>query len=144
MSAIAPGPPETLLCEISHPSASETVRLADGGGNFVFGGNTYLGTRFDARLVNDEEQQMPRAEFRFANIGRALSDWLNETGGGQGATITLRAVGASGAVVWEVTLDVLGSILGDDGVRAQLGYDLLLGRPAVTERYDPETVPGLF
>ena len=144
MTALAPGPADRLLCAISHPDASDVLRLADGGEDVTWSAATYVGTRFDARLTNDEERQMPRAEFRFANVGRVLSDWLNQTGGGMGGQIALTAIDAADAVRWSVTLDVLGSILSDDGVRVQLGYDLLLGRPAVTERYDPDTAPGLF
>jgi len=51
---------------------------------------------------------------------------------------------AGAAPEWEIVLDVIG-IAGDSlKVTVSLGFDPLLGRPAVADRYDPQTAPGLF
>ena len=38
----------------------------------------------------------------------------------------------------------IASISSGQSVEIGLGYDPLLGRPAVALRYDPQTAPGLF
>ena len=66
--------------------------------------------------------------------------------GGPGATARMMQVLArDGAPVeWEMTLDVTEVSIDSARVTVKLGFDPLLGRPAVLPRYDPRTAPELF
>ena len=136
-----------LTCaEFRHPDLSAPLRAVNDTEDRVVAGETYTATRFEAKLADDAKRRAPRAEISVGNVGRALSRFVEESGGGAGGTVRLfQVLDVDGARPdWELTLDVMG-ITGDSAnVRVSLGFDPLLGRPAVALRYDPQTAPGLF
>ncbi len=144
----ASAPRNTILTaiEIDHPSAFSPYRIVNDTRNRTIGGIEFARSRFEAKLLDDYERRAPRASIVAANTGRDLSDWFEQTGGGAGATVRiLQALAVDDAAVdWEMTLDVADVQLDTARVTVRLGFDPLLGRPAVEMRYDPETAPGLF
>ena len=158
--AIAPRPPDfdierrataprygiLTAIEIVHPDSPAAVRLINDGVSRTIDGARYVRSRFDARLADDVERRAPRAEIVIGNVGRAMSQWLELTGGGAGGTARVLQVLAvdDSAIEWELTLDIAGTSADSGRVIMQLGFDPLLGRPAVAMRYDPETAPGLY
>ena len=136
-----------LTCaEFRHPDLSAPLRAVNDTEDRVVAGETYTATRFEAKLADDAKRRAPRAEISVGNVGRALSRFVEESGGAAGGTVRLfQVLAVDGAHPnWELTLDIMG-ITGDSAnVRVSLGFDPLLGRPAVALRYDPQTAPGLF
>ena len=132
--------------EIAHPAIADPVRVVNDTIERTIEGNRYVALRFDARLADDVDGQAPQAELAIDNVGRALTQWVEATGGGVGATVRVMQVLDidDPPVEWEVTLDVAGMAVDQERVTARLGFDPLLGRSAVTLRHDPQTSPGLF
>ena len=141
-------PADRLLTalEISHPAIARPVRVINDTIGRAIEGNDYVALRFDARLADDIPGQAPQAELAIDNVGRALTQWIEATGGGVGASVRVMQVLDidDPPVEWEVTLDVAGMAVDQERVTARLGFDPLLGRVAVTLRHDPQTSPGLF
>lgn len=140
-------PARIVTCiEITHPDADGPIRLVDDGEDLTVGGVTYLAARFEAQSVGDGGQRAPRGQLLIGNAGRQVSQWIDEAGGGAGGQVRVMDVLVDGnlvAIDWELTMDVA-SITTGENVQLGLGFDPLLGRPAVAMRYDPQTAPGLF
>ena len=136
-----------LTCvEFSHPAIAAPARLVNDTEDRVVEGQTYTATRFEAKLADDAKRRAPRAEIAVGNVGRVLHDWVERSGGGAGGTARIfQVIDIPGAIPeWDLELDIVG-IAGDSAnVTVSLGFDPLLGRPAVALRYDPQTAPGLF
>ena len=141
-------PSDRLLTalEIVHPAVARPVRVVNDTVGRTIEGNDYVALRFDARLADDIAGQAPQAELAIDNVGRALTQWIEATGGGIGATVRVLQVLAvpDPPVEWEATLDVAAMTVDQERVSARLGFDPLLGRAAVALRHDPQTSPGLF
>ena len=144
----ASAPADRLLTalEIVHPAVARPVRVVNDTVGRTIEGNDYVALRFDARLADDIAGQAPQAELAIDNVGRALTQWIEATGGGIGATVRVLQVLAvpDPPVEWEATLDVAAMTVDQERVSARLGFDPLLGRAAVALRHDPQTSPGLF
>ena len=132
--------------EITHPQADDPIRLVDDGEDVVIGGERYLAARFDAVTTGDGGQGAPRGQLLIGNVGRQVSRWIDDAGGGAGGqarVMEVLLVGGAASVEWELAMDIA-SIATGENVTVGLGFDPLLGRPLVAMRYDPETAPGLF
>ena len=136
-----------LTCvEFAHPAIAAPARLVNDTEDRVVEGETYIATRFEAKLADDAKRRAPRAEIAVGNVGRVLHDWVERSGGGAGGTARIfQVIDIPGATPeWDLDLDIIG-ITGDSAnVTVSLGFDPLLGRPATADRYDPQTAPGLF
>ena len=132
--------------EVSHPAVSSPVRIVNDTVDRIIEGERYVALRFGARLVDDVEGQVPRAEVIIDNIGRELMQWIEAAQGGVGATVRVMQVLDEPYAVpeWEMALDVASVRADQERVSVGLGFDPLLGRAAVTLRHDPQTSPGLF
>ena len=132
--------------EIAHPAVSPPVRVVNDTEDRVIEGETYTAVRFDAVLASHDEGQVPRAQIAVDNVGRELNTWIERTGGGVGASVrAMQLLDEAGAEVeWEVTMEIVSIVQSSERITATLGFDALLGRPAVRLRYDPEHAPGLF
>ena len=141
-------PADRLLTalEIDHPAVAPPVRVINDTMGRRIEGNDYVALRFDARLADDIAGQAPQAELGIDNIGRELTQWIEATGGGIGASVRVMLVLdiPDPPVEWEITMDVAGMAVDSERVTARLGFDPLLGGAAVTLRHDPQTSPGLF
>ena len=146
LRASAPGDALLTALEIEHPAAAQPVRVVNDTHNRRIEGADYVALRFDAKLADDIGGQVPQAELGIDNVGRELTQWIEATGGGVGATVRVMLVLdiEDPPVEWEVTLDVASMAVDQERVTARLGFDPLLGRAAVALRHDPQTSPGLF
>ena len=146
LRASAPGDALLTALEIEHPAAAQPVRVINDTRNRRIEGAEYVALRFDAKLADDIGGQVPQAELGIDNVGRELTQWIEATGGGVGATVRVMLVLdiEDPPVEWEVMLDVASMAVDQERVTARLGFDPLLGRAAVALRHDPQTSPGLF
>lgn len=136
----------TLLV-LDHPQiGAEPLRLCNDTQDFTHQGKLYTAVPFEVTLPDDRAGQPPRATLRFGNVGRDLMAWLELSNGGAGARCTVMIARRSLPNAAELTIAVdLQSVSADiDVVSAELGYDTLLERGAVTLRYDPVVAPGVF
>ena len=131
--------------EITHPDLTSPVRVVNDQVDRTIGGETYVALRFDARLADDVEGQVPRAELVVDNVGRPLVQWIEAAGGAAGATVrVLQFIAGVDDPEWDVTVKAAEIHVGQTQIRITLGYEFLLGRRAVRVRHDPETSPGIF
>lgn len=147
--ALAPDRTLVLAVEISHPSLSTRIRAINDQTSRVIDGETYQALRFGVRLAADADGRPPRAEIWVDNIGRSVTRWIEQAGGGVGATVTIMSVsrdGTSGAstIEWDIDLSISSVRIDRARVTAVLGPPSLRGRAAIAVRHDPAHSPGLF
>lgn len=120
--------------------------VADGGAVWECAGNQFKAIAFRFRKPDDTEGQLPRAELAVDNVGREMVQWLEQSGGGKGATVNaMEALRSAPEVIeWDITLDLSDIKLTPVEVSGSLGFEDLLNRQAVPFTYRPETAPGLF
>lgn len=134
------------LLEIDHPDLAAPVRVVNDNQNLTHQGNLFVAIDFAVSLPNDMEKQVPRAEIGMDNVGRELTQWLEASGGGEGAQVRIIQVMRDDpdVVEWETTTDLSNVEMDWARINGVLGYEDLLNRPGVLLRYDPQTAPGIF
>ena len=140
------GTPEAPLLtalEITHPDVAAPIRVVNDAQPHTIDRHHFAAARFSARLADDADGQVPRAELVIDNVGAVLTRWVESSDGGNGAVVKLMQA-VYGGVQWSVELDVVGMRVSAQSVTARLGFDPMLHRPAVQVRHDPEHSPGLF
>ena len=97
-------------------------------------------------MPDDFDGRLPKASLSIDNVGRELTTWLESSGGGRGATCTIRLVmrEAPDVIEYEITMDLVNLGIDWRTVTGQLGYEDLLNRPAVRLQIRQDTAPGLF
>lgn len=138
--------PFLILLEIQHPDLEVPVRVVNDTQAITVGGNDYVACPFEITLPDDVDQQVPKAQLRVDNIGRELTQWLEYSRGGKGATCRIIQCLRSDPDVFEydMTLDMTGIGIDNLTVTADLGFQNTLMLPAVAVRYDPKTTPGAY
>ena len=143
--ALAPTDVVLTTLEITHPDVAEPVRVVADGKAHRLDGADYQPLPFRARLVSDPERGVPRAEIALDNAGQAVTQWVERSAGGSGATATVgRFVAGETEHSSRVSLEVASMRVTAEEVVAEIGYEPLLGRAAVRKVYDAATAPGLF
>lgn len=138
-----PEAPVLTALEITHPDVAAPVRAVNDTQSHRIDNNDFVAARFSARLADDADGQAPRAELVIDNVGNVLTQWVELSDGGNGATVKLMQI-VDNEVEWSVELDVVGMQVSTQSVTARLGFDPMLHRPAVQIRHDPDHSPGLF
>ncbi len=140
----ASAPRDVLLTaiELNHPLLPTPARAIRDTASHTIEGNEYAPVYFEVKWADQVEGESPRVEVVVDNVGEALTQWVDISRGGRGATMRLMHV-LNDVVQWDQTVDVIRARTADV-VRIELGWDILLDGPAVTWRYDMDTAPGLF
>ena len=135
-----------LLLEITHADLSQPIRVVNDNQDLVSNGDTYIAMAFRARLPDDLEQGLPRATLAIDNVGRLLTDWIESSGGGQGAQVRMMQVLRSDpdTIEFDITMDLSNVSMNMTEVVGTLGFEDLLNRPGVPLSYRPDTTPGIF
>lgn len=109
-------------------------------------GNLYIGFPFRCVLPDDFENQLPKARLSIDNVGRDLMYWIETTGGGQGSTATFKQILRSNPnlIEWSITMSLFNVHVTMQEISAELGFENLFGKPAITFKYRPDNSPGLF
>lgn len=155
--------PFLILLEITHTDLASPIRVVNDVQNIVVDGDTYVAMPFRVTLPDDVKGQMPQAKLEVDNIGRELTQWLEVSGGGQGAkckimqvlrpTATLYAVdyfledytsAVDYFVEFEITLDLTNLSITNEVVSGQLGFVNTLGRISTVSNFTPASSPGLW
>ena len=142
--ALNPADVALYALEIDHPAAG-TVRVVNDVTDHTIDDEIYVALRFDVAEASDADGEVTHAEVQVDNVGQELNAWVERSRGGIGATVrVLRITARTSEVEWDLTLDVVSVRVDAAKVYASLGFDPLLGRPACSVRYDPDTTPGIF
>lgn len=134
------------LIELNHPQLAVTVRVANDTQDFVSNGETFIACAFRIQFPDDVAQVMPRVPISIDNIGRELTQWLEGSSGGKGATVRIMQVmrDAPDIIEQEYTMTLLGVRQNMMEITGELGYENLLDLPALAATYTPENTPGIF
>lgn len=135
-----------VLLEINHPDLPDPVRIVNDTDNITSNGNLYIAFPFNCALPDDFENQLPRARLSISNVGRDLMFWLETTDGGNGSTANFQQVMRSrpNQIEWEITMSLFNVAATNVEVSAELGFENLFTKPAVSINYRPENSIGLF
>ncbi|GAA5784706.1 DUF1833 family protein [Chitiniphilus shinanonensis] len=135
-----------ILVEIHHPQLAEPVRVVNDTQDLVSNGQVYSACTFEIRLPDDFDRRSPRAQLSVDNVGRELTQWLEASNGGAGATCRLLQVLREAPDVFEmdVTMDLTHLSVEQLTVSGELGFNDVFDLPAVAIQYRPETAPCLF
>lgn len=135
-----------LLLEINHVDLTTPIRVVNDNQDLVHNGNTFTAMAFRATLPDDLEQGNPRATLAVDNVGRELTQWLELSGGGRGATVRMVQVLRSvpNTVEWDVTLDLADVQVNLLEVSGSLGFEDILNLPGIPLTYRPDVAPGIF
>lgn len=146
LNATCADEPLLTLLEIRHPALAIPVRVVNDTQDITVEGNLFQACPFTCSLPDDVEGQTPKAKLSIDNIGRELTQWLEASHGGQGATCRIMQVLRSTPEVidYELTMDLTGLAIDQYTVTGELGFVDTLNQPAVVIRYDPRTAPGVF
>lgn len=146
INAVSATESRLLLLQIDHPALAVPVRVVCDTQDITSNGNVYTALAFSCSVPDDQEGQLPQATLELDNVGRELTQWLEVSQGGLGATATLSEILRSvpDHVEWSITLDLNGISVKPQKVTGQLGYVDTLNQQAVAVQYRPDTAPGLF
>lgn len=135
-----------ILLVIDHPELPDPIRVINDTENLTSNGFEYLAFPFALSLPDDHENQIPRARLSIANVGKDLMFWLETTDGGIGATAEFSQVMRSrpDQVEWTITMSLFNVAANNLEVSADLGFENLFTKPAVSMSYRPENSIGLF
>lgn len=135
-----------ILLEINHPDLTTPVRIVNDSVDVTSNGNLYLAFPFRCVLPDDFENQIPKARLSVVNIGRELMYWIETTSGGQGSSCTFKQILRSNPnlIEWEISMNLYNVQVTMNEITAELGYENLFSRPAVSRQYRPNNSSGLF
>ena len=136
-----------LLLQIDHSGLSTPARFAQNSENVISNGDTYLAVPFEIKPPDDLNSGASRGRLSVTNVGETLMEWIETSGGGVGATVTLSRVmfDDPNTIQWQVDGLIFSDIKATSSeVSGTLSWEDLLSVPAVARRYDPATQPGVF
>ena len=135
-----------ILLEIDHPELAEPIYIVNDTQDVVSNTITYIAFPFICKLPDDFENQLPKASISITNVGKELMYWIETTSGGQGSTCTFKQILRSNpdVVEWEITMSLFNVQVDVQNVSAELGFENLFGKPAISMKYRPDNSPGLF
>lgn len=135
-----------LLLEINHADLATPVRVVNDNQDLVSNGNTFTALGFHATLPDDLSQGQPRAQLFIDNVGRELTQWIESSGGAEGATVRMIQVRRADpdTIEWEVTMDLTDVSMDANQITGTLSFTNLLDVPGIAVFYRPENTPGLF
>lgn len=140
------GTAPVILLEISHAQLATPVRVVNDTEDIVSDGDTYTAFAFRVALPSDIAGQLPRATLTLDNIGRELTQWIDNSNGGVGAQVRLMQVmrDTPDVIEYEITLDLLNVTQTVSEITGELGYDDTLNLAGLPITYRPDVAPGLF
>lgn len=144
-SVSAPEAPLVLL-EITHPLLTSPIRVVSDSQDIESNGNIFIAYPFEFIPPDDFENQAPRASLSIDNAGKDLMYWIETSGGGRGSIVKIMSIMRSqpDLVEWDITMELSNVRATTPSVSADLGYENLYSKPAISKKFRPDNSPGLF
>lgn len=135
-----------LFLEITAPSFGETLRIVNDTQNWTSNGLEYIGVPFGFKLPDDVSGQTPRAVLTMDNVGRGITDDLEQWQPGELITAKLLISDRADPDTIERTLFIpmTGISVSGTTATAQCGVDYLMRQQSVRLRQTPFVTPGIF
>ena len=135
-----------VLLEVTNPSFSETMYIANDVQDFISRGISYIGLPFGFTLPDDVTDQAPRMRLTMDNVGRGVSDELERRQPGTTTMARLIIVPRDKPDVHQHVYWLPMSSVSISGASAQAScsVDELMRRSACLQIVNPHTLPGVF
>jgi hypothetical protein len=137
--------PFLMLVTLSHPDFVSTQRLVNNTVDIVSNGETFTAFPMKIGLPVDDGETAREVQITFDNVGRDLIDEIRSIT--SPIDVTLEMVLASNPDQVQITLGELKirSIgYNKSTITARLFMDDFLNTAMTSEKYDPQTFPGIF
>lgn len=146
VNAVSARESRLLLLQIDHPDLAAPIRVVSDTQDVTCRGSLYQALAFSCSVPDDQQGQLPQARLEMDNVGRDLTQWLEASQGGLGASATLMEILRSepDVIEWSITMDMTGMSITPQKVTASLSFLDTLNQQAVAVQYRPSTAPGLF
>lgn len=146
LSAVSATESPLILLEINHSSLSTPVRVINDVQDLTSNGNLFIGCPFRCILPDDFEGQLPKAKLAVDNIGRDLMYWIETSNGGAGSTVRFMQIMRSrpNLIEWEITMNLYNLVVTMQDITAELGFENLFAKPAISFQYRPTNSIGIF
>lgn len=146
LAAVSATEAPLILLEISHPSLTTPVRVVNDTQDLTSNGNLFVACPFRCILPDDYEGQLPKARLAVDNVGRDLMYWIETSNGGQGSSVRFMQIMRSrpNLIEWEITMSLYNVSVNMQEISAELGFQNLFAKPAISRQYRPDNSIGLF
>lgn len=142
------GAPEApfILMEINHAELASPIRVVNDNQSITSNGNLYVGYPFNFVMPSDYENQLPKAKISIDNVGRELMQWIETSNGAGGATVKFSQIMRSrpNQIEWEISMSLFNVQVNQREISAELGFENLFAKPAISIQYRPENSAPLF
>ena len=135
-----------ILLEINHPALPTPVRIVNDMSDLTSNGYLFIALPFRCSLPDDYENKIPRASISIDNVGKELVQIIETSDGLSGCTVRFMQVMRSrpNQVEWEITMTMFNTQVNSREVTAELGFENLFSKPAISFQYRPENSIGIF
>lgn len=135
-----------VLLEIEHPMITDTLRLVSDNRDLVSNGENYLAMNFNIVRQSDIQGELPTVSLIIPNIGRTLVKWIDSSGGGRNANITLKLARRSTPNVIEesISFGIASVNISTQSINFSLVIQNNLIKRSMKFTYDTKRAPGLF
>lgn len=138
--------PLLILLEITHPFIASPVRLINDNKDLLSNGNNFLAMPFNFQRQSDVQGELPKVTLSVNNIGRTMVRWVDSSGGGAGAQMSLMLCRRSSPDLIEERIDlgVESVTINTELVTFNLVVQNNLIKRAMRYTYDIKRAQGLF
>lgn len=135
-----------ILIQIDHADLAAPIRVVNDREDFTHLGNTYQRFAFKFSFPTDPENGLPEAKLEMDNVGREVMDWVEGADWNKLTTCTITQVRRSDpdTIEYQVVMNLSDISANQYTVSGRLGFEELLGAPALRVKYTPQTAAGLF
>jgi hypothetical protein len=137
---------ELVLLEISAPSITTALRIANDTEDWMSNGNLYIGFPFGFKLPDQTADNAPSLTLQISNVGRGMSEDLERLMPGEILTATLLIADRLNpdVIVHRLPVPIYNVTITNETATATAGVDHIMRQQAVKRRFDEVTAPGLF
>lgn len=135
-----------ILLKIEHPFLSTPIFLINDNKNLISNADDYLPMPFKLKRQNDVQGELPKVSLTIPNVGRSLVRWIDSSGGGIDAVLTVKLARRSSPNLIEESIDLgIESInVSTEAVVFNLVVQNNLTKTSMRFIYDKARFPGLF
>lgn len=135
-----------ILLQIEHPFLANTIYLINDNKNLISNTKDYLPMPFKLKRQNDVQGELPKVSLTIPNVGRSLVRWIDSSGGGTDAILTIKLARRSSPDLIEESIDLgIESInVTTETVVFNLVVQNNLTKKSMRFVYDKTRFPGLF
>lgn len=135
-----------VLLEITHPNLGTPIRIVNDTEDLTHSGNVFQKMAFRIALPDDPDTALPQATLEVDNIGREMVQWFEAADWSLPTQVKIIQVMRSrpNTAEYQITMDLSDISMNKHTVSAKMGFNNLLGLPAVNVFYTPVTSPAIF